>query len=218
VCLDAQGRPSFERLRRRLRTTGDAVRAGVPRSPATLTVFDVLHLDGRAVRTLPYARRRELLEEVLRDGQAWRVPRAFPADRTLIDATRAHELEGVVAKKLDAPYREGCRSGAWLKHKHLRRETFAITGWRERTAQRPELITLARMTPRGPEYVGGASYGLSGTARTALREQLERLALDSRPGRRFRRVRAGLVADVDFHGPGEGPVRDPIIRAVRETD
>jgi hypothetical protein len=41
---------------------------------AILIVFDLLHLDGRAVRELPYARRRELLAELRLDGPAWPAP------------------------------------------------------------------------------------------------------------------------------------------------
>ena len=59
VCLDVDGRPDFGALRASL--AGPARRVnGAPR-PATLMAFDVLHLDGRAVRRLSYARRRELL-------------------------------------------------------------------------------------------------------------------------------------------------------------
>jgi bifunctional non-homologous end joining protein LigD len=62
VCLDHDGRPDFHRLRRRL-TSSDAHAAFLLAAgdPVTLIVFDVLHLDGRALRALPYHRRRELL-------------------------------------------------------------------------------------------------------------------------------------------------------------
>jgi bifunctional non-homologous end joining protein LigD len=57
VCLNADGRPDSHDLRRRLSASNAhaAARLG-SRDPATLIVFDVLHLDGRAVRTLPYHR------------------------------------------------------------------------------------------------------------------------------------------------------------------
>jgi bifunctional non-homologous end joining protein LigD len=46
VCLDNSGRPDFGALRRRL--AGSHADGAV-----TVMIFDVLHLDGRAVRVLP---------------------------------------------------------------------------------------------------------------------------------------------------------------------
>jgi len=65
VCLRSDGRPDFARLRHRL--TGSAT----ARHPAMLQVFDLLHLDGRSTRPLPYGERRALLEELALDGPAW---------------------------------------------------------------------------------------------------------------------------------------------------
>jgi hypothetical protein len=43
-------------------------------------------------------------------------------------APKPPDVEGVVAKRLDAPYLPGVRSAAWLKHKHRRNETLLVTG------------------------------------------------------------------------------------------
>jgi bifunctional non-homologous end joining protein LigD len=58
VHFAAGGLPDFHLLRRRLTSRGfRAAAQASARIPATLVAFDVLHLDGRAVRTLPYWRR-----------------------------------------------------------------------------------------------------------------------------------------------------------------
>jgi hypothetical protein len=45
--------------------------------------------------------------------------------------------------------------------------------------------------------------------------RLEALVLPpTRRGERIRRLAPALRADVAFHGPSRGPVRDPILRAV----
>jgi bifunctional non-homologous end joining protein LigD len=79
VHLGADGKPNFAAISRRLvgRRSG-AARSG---PAATFVACDLLHLDGRAVRTLPHARRCELLHELLADGPRWRVPR--PLDGAL---------------------------------------------------------------------------------------------------------------------------------------
>jgi ATP-dependent DNA ligase len=47
------------------------------------------------------------------EGPAWRSPRAFcAAAEDLAVATRANGLEGVIAKRRDAPYQPGLRRTA----------------------------------------------------------------------------------------------------------
>jgi bifunctional non-homologous end joining protein LigD len=63
-------------------------------------------------------------------GPAWQTPRNFlaQADAPLV-STAERGLEGVVAKRLDGPYKPGTRNGAWVKHKHPRSGAFLITAW-----------------------------------------------------------------------------------------
>jgi bifunctional non-homologous end joining protein LigD len=68
VCLGPDGSPDFASLRRRLRAPADKARPHAERSPATSLAFDVLHLDGRSTRELPYERRRELLLDLALEG------------------------------------------------------------------------------------------------------------------------------------------------------
>jgi bifunctional non-homologous end joining protein LigD len=219
VCLGADGCPDFHCLRRRL-SASDARAASLlaAQHPATLIVFDVLHLDGRAVRALPYHRRRELLERTLPDGgPACRIPAPLSgALDAVLDVTRAHQLEGIVAKRVDAPYEPGRRSGAWLKHKHRRQETFAVTGWRPapHRARRPDAIFIARADPDGHLHPAGtAELGLSADERERLRAALHERHVWTRRG--AHRVAAGIWVDIDFHGADTQPLRDAVMRAVR---
>lgn len=103
VHLGVDGKPDFAAISRRL--VGRGPDAGA-RPPATFVVFDLLHLDGRAVRALPYARRRALLHELLADGPRWRVPRPLDGPlEAVLTVTRDAHLEGVVAKRLSSPLR-----------------------------------------------------------------------------------------------------------------
>jgi bifunctional non-homologous end joining protein LigD len=220
VCLDADGQPDFTSLRARLRSHGGPARTAAARSPATLLAFDLLHLDGRSTRTLPYAERRARLAELQLDGPLLRAPRDFRDDApALLDATREQGLEGVVAKRLDAPYEPGRRSAAWVKHKHHRRETFIVTGWAPAAGRRqPDSILLARRLSDGRlEPAGSVGFGPCET-RERLRALLPSLELPASARRRVRRVAGGLTATVEFHGPVRGPVRDPILRRVSAED
>jgi bifunctional non-homologous end joining protein LigD len=216
VCLAADGSPDFARLRRRLRAPADKARRHAERWPVTYLAFDLLHVDGRSTRQLPYARRRELLLELELDGGVrWRTPRHFVGEsQPVLAATREHGLEGVVAKRLGSPYMPAVRNGAWVKHKHRRTESFLVTGWTPPERRRPESLLLARIESDGTIEPAGSVplvLGIGGT--DDVRRRLESLVLPpTRRGQRIRRLRPALRAEVAFHGPRRGAVRDPILR------
>jgi bifunctional non-homologous end joining protein LigD len=218
VCLGADGRPDFVSLRRRLRARPDKARRNAERSPVVYLAFDLLHIDGRSTRELPYERRRELLLDLaLDDAPSWLTPRHFVTDtQRVLAATRDRGLEGVVAKRLGSPYLPGVRSGAWVKHKHRRVESFVVTGWSPAEPRRPESLLLARVGSNGTlEPAGSVPLVLGNGQADDVRRRLEPLVLPpTRRGPRIRRLELALRADVAFHGPASGRVRDPLLRAV----
>jgi ATP-dependent DNA ligase len=204
VSLGDDGHPDFGAIAARL---GRRHRA-VPDPSVVLQLFDVLHVDGRAVRALPYGRRRELLDELA--GQLptmARVPRTFALDEGLEAATRAMGLEGVVAKRVDLPYRAGRRDGSWIKFKHRRCERLAVVGWRRH--ERGDELLVADLDGRRR---GWCAFGLSGETR-------RRVADDARVLGRERRgawiaPAPLLIVEVAHHGRLGGRLRDPILRVV----
>jgi bifunctional non-homologous end joining protein LigD len=131
VAFDDAGRPSFERLQRRMHVTSpSAIRRLTASTPVMYAIFDLLYQDGHSLMDLPYGERRARLEELELSGPAWRVPAAHPGEgKLLLEATAAQGLEGIVAKRLDCRYEPGRRSGAWLKIKHTLRQELVIGGW-----------------------------------------------------------------------------------------
>jgi bifunctional non-homologous end joining protein LigD len=222
VCLGPDGSPDFACLRRRLRAPADKARRHAERSPVTYLAFDLLHLDGSSTRELPYERRRELLLELALDDELrWRTPRHFVGEsERVLAATREHGLEGVVAKRLGSPYVPGARNGAWVKHKHRRTESFLVTGWSPPEPRRPESLLLARVGSDGTlEPAGSVPLVLGNGQSDDIRRRLQPLVLPStRRGQRIRRLEPALRADVAFHGPSRGPVRDPILRAIAAVE
>jgi bifunctional non-homologous end joining protein LigD len=205
VCLDDDGRPDFAAVIARM--------AGGHRSAgrsALLQLFDVLHLDGEPVRALPYLQRRELIGQIgeLLPPELARVPRTFTHHEDLSAVTFAMGLEGVVAKRLDVPYRPGRRDGTWIKLKHRRSERLAIIGWRERPGAPDELL-VADLDGR-PR--GWCAFGLPAETRQSV----------ARAARRHGRQRRGawiaaaplILVDVAHHGRPRGRLRDSIMKPV----
>jgi bifunctional non-homologous end joining protein LigD len=131
VTFDDEGRPSFERLQRRMHvTSGTEITRLSGEVPVEYLVFDLLWLDGHLTTGLRYEDRRRLLRELVEDGTAWRVPSHEVGDGHLTKAiSRDFALEGVVAKRVDSLYEPGRRSSAWLKVKHQLRQEFVVGGW-----------------------------------------------------------------------------------------
>jgi bifunctional non-homologous end joining protein LigD len=209
VCLRGDGRPDFARLRHRL--TGSPNK----RHPAMLQVFDVLHLDGRSTRPLPYSARRALLEELALDGPAWRTPASVVVDRTEDFVARVEDLglEGVVAKRISSAYIPGRRCTAWVKHKLRREERLAVTGIRRRRDGHVEAIFVARQHSDGSFAGAGAvELGLHRELLDHLERRLSELPARRRGPVAWYPAEVSVVASV--HGLPDGPVRDAILREV----
>jgi bifunctional non-homologous end joining protein LigD len=204
VCLNADGRPDFAAVRARMHSS--KARDGAHKR-SRLVVFDVVHVGGRSTRSIPYRARRSLLDELDLDGGRWLVPAHFIEEAAeLVAVTRAHGLEGVVFKRLDAPYLVGRRSAAWVKHKHRREQQVVVLGCRGRDGRRPETFVLGREDRDGDiRYAGEAAFGLSA-------EERERVV---RAVSHRRQTRDDLVqVMVAAHGEPDGVLRDAVMLRV----
>jgi bifunctional non-homologous end joining protein LigD len=182
-------------------------------------VFDVLHLDGRSTRALPYRERRALLAELSLDGPAWRTPASVVADdpTEFLERVAELELEGVVSKRLDSSYRPGRRTRAWIKHKLRREERLVVTGVRRTADGRVDAVFVARPRPDG-SLVGAGSIELGLTSQLVelLEHHLAHLPLRRRGAVTWYPAEVLIVAST--HGPSGGPVRDAILRQVQPGD
>jgi ATP-dependent DNA ligase len=86
--------------------------------PAVLMIFDVLPVEGADAMCLAYAERRALLEALELCGPAWQTPGVFDDGEALLEATSAHGLEGIIAKRRGERYRPGERGWVKVKHRH----------------------------------------------------------------------------------------------------
>jgi bifunctional non-homologous end joining protein LigD len=217
VALDSEGRPSFERLQRRMNLGSEpAVRRVMKAVPVVYMIFDLLYLDGELLMELTYEERRRRLAELNLAGPAWTTPGYHLGDgAAMLTASREQGLEGVMAKRLDSPYEPGKRTGAWLKIKNQRRQEFVIGGYTrgERHAIGALLVGYYDLTPeealqqaRAQELRYAGSVGTGFTQQT-LDELLALLRPAVRAGNPFSTqppkrdityVEPELVCEVEF--------------------
>ena len=125
-----EGRPSFAALQSRMhvRSTAQARRLAA-QTPVMYLAFDVLRLYGVDLTARPYTERRATLERLGVDGPQWTVPPSFDDGPATLAAAEQNGLEGVVAKRLAAPYRPGARTTDWVKVRRALRQEFVVGGW-----------------------------------------------------------------------------------------
>jgi bifunctional non-homologous end joining protein LigD len=124
------GQSSFERLQIRARTSvATRVRAAMKLHPARLYVFDMLADGERDIRQLPLVERKELLRDSFENTAVLvYVTGVVSAGAWVFDQVKQHDFEGMVGKRLDAPYQRG-RSKDWLKVKFADYSRPAALGW-----------------------------------------------------------------------------------------
>lgn len=130
VTFNAEGRPDFGLLQKRMHVDEHQAEEWAARQPAVLVIFDLLWLDGHDATGLPYEQRRRLLEDLIEPGPNWQVPSYYLGDgRELLAAVTDKGMEGLVAKRLDSRYEPGRRSGGWRKLKVRPRQELVVGGW-----------------------------------------------------------------------------------------
>ncbi|HWC11920.1 MAG TPA: ATP-dependent DNA ligase, partial [Acidimicrobiales bacterium] len=101
-------------------------------TPASFVVFDLLALDGDALRGRPFAERRHVLETALAGARPPGHLTPAPADPAVaaqwFERFEGAGLDGVVAKRVDLSYRENER--VMLKVKHQRTADCVVAGFR----------------------------------------------------------------------------------------
>ncbi|HYU15885.1 MAG TPA: DNA ligase D, partial [Candidatus Acidoferrum sp.] len=97
--------------------------------PATYMVFDLLAFDGLDARELPLAERKRLLRKLLPGAGVLRyVDHIEERGEDFYAGVLSLDLEGMVGKRADSPYRPG-RQPTWVKVRSTLVDDFAVVGY-----------------------------------------------------------------------------------------
>jgi ATP-dependent DNA ligase len=135
LVVPVSGALSFDELQLRLHPAASRVQKLAKAHPATYIVFDLLAENGQVYLQRPLRERRESLETFSRlNFRSARQLRLSPATTDHTIATEwfnktGGDLDGILAKRVDAPYASGERTGM-VKVKQIRTADCVVGGFR----------------------------------------------------------------------------------------
>ena len=181
IAHDANGNPDFSTLQQVLkRGRGSQSKT----DNLAFHAFDLLELAGEDLASISNIERKERLEALLVGAQ----PPVHVADHVigagekLLSAMCNAGQEGIIAKKMDAPYRHS-RSKAWVKVKCTRRQEFVIVGWKKSNARGRAFSSLLMAQYEDDEltYKGKVGTGFTQDEMDSLAAKMRRLERKTAP-------------------------------------
>ncbi len=210
IVISRNGALDFDAMQTRLHPAESRINRLAGEIPARFVGFDLIAWKGRATWEQPLRRRRERLE---RDAAAFGLSPATE-DREValgwLDAFESMGLDGVIAKRLESPYRPGSRD-AVAKIKPERTADCVVVGvrWKQGTTE-PRIATLllGLYADDGTlDYVGTAA--VAPAKHDAIAARVVPL-LEDAPERRFSEPNRWGGGDLE-----EAPVRPELVVEVR---
>lgn len=166
------GRPDFSTLK-------DAISAG---GDMTFFAFDLLTLNGDDLRPLSNVERKERLRSFIPETERLKFSEhVIGSGEELFERMCQEQLEGIVSKKADAPYR-GARTKSWLKVKCTRRQEFVIVGWTDSDKARGFRSLLLGVHEDGTlRYAGKVGTGFTNDLMIDLADRLAKIERKTPP-------------------------------------
>jgi bifunctional non-homologous end joining protein LigD len=154
------------------------------KAPLQYVVFDLLYLNGEDLRDKPLSLRKELLRSIIPSKGPILFSDHIEAEGvSFFETIKKQGLEGIMAKDNNSPYREGTRSGEWLKIKAVQEQEAIIVGYTDPRGSRKLLgaLVLAVYDGKKLKYIGHSGGGFGGEEIKDLYKKLQKIEVKKSP-------------------------------------
>jgi ATP-dependent DNA ligase len=208
IVIARDGVLDFDSMQMRLHPAESRVQRLSKEIPADFIAFDVLLWKGEPLHELPLKKRRAQLQKL---AKGFRLSPCTPDPARAsewLDTFEAAGLDGVIAKRLDQPYRPGSRE-AVTKVKPYKTADAVVVGlrWKNKPDKIATLLLGLYREDGGLDYVGSAAVGAKRHAEIA--ERVVPL-LEDAPERRFSEPNRWGTGELE-----EAAVRPELVAEVR---
>jgi bifunctional non-homologous end joining protein LigD len=219
VALDEKGHTNFQMLQNSFKKKNDKL--------LRYYIFDILYLNGKDLKNLPLVERKEILKKTLQGCPENIIYSEHITEQgeDFYKASCEHQLEGIVSKLADSPYRSG-RNDLWAKTKCSTRQEFVIGGWTDPQGGRTGIgaLLLGIYENNKLRYAGKVGTGFNNQTLKDLKKELTPLeqedsAFDvkSPKGKGIHWIEPSKVCEVSFgNWTDEGILRTPVFLGMRE--
>ena len=220
VVNNVQGLPDFGALQTAFETN--------KLEQIVLYLFDVVYFDGYDLRSLSQIDRRSILKNLLteKDLSSIRLSESFTeAPQDLLKSACKLGLEGIVLKRVDAPY-ECNRSANWLKLKCNKRQEFIIIGYTPPNGLRTSFgALLLAVYDKNADLIhaGNVGTGFNQSTLADLKRKLDAIAIPKSPlshlfiaPHNITWVKPVLIAEAEFtEWTKSGRIRHAVFKGLR---
>ncbi|MER9623220.1 DNA ligase [Mesorhizobium sp. M0222] len=185
IAPEADGRPNFHQMHSRMAWNAELL---------AFVAFDILYKDGLHLRPLPAIERKRILWDLIKPatGIIQYSQHVEGGGAAFFAAVDKMNLEGMVSKRRNSPYRSG-ESDAWVKTKCWDVDELDLIGVKRQAGRQTEGLFA-----RDGKYVGKAVIATT----NAIKDRLWKRVQKGKAGPPEGFPRAEATPDVEWVGPG----------------